>query len=739
VSDKLVSPEGERFQIAEDPGSPEFGQGPPDLFGERTEPLWSTKEGDVFLYADAEGNLNPSKSALAGLYHRDTRFLSELMLLIDGRVPLLLSTSTERGFMSHIDLSKQDVVASGEGVATLEQAVNIRRTRVVRDRLYERVRLKSYHRQPISLRVTMTFGADFADIFEVRGLRRSERGRHAVPKADLAGAVFAYQGTDDEFRQTRIAFDQPPVNCEVRGERVVAAWRFELEPGETQVVSFTVEPRVGAAEPPPGRFDTASHELRRSYESWERHATQIVTSNELFDGLLTRGRRDLRALMVPTPYGEVAAAGIPWLVAPFGRDAILASHQFLMVNPEVARSTLEVLAAYQGNEVDDWRDEEPGKIFHELRRGEVAGSGLLPHSPYYGSVDATPLWLVLLAAYWRWTADEPFCRKMLAHADRALAWMDEHGDRDGDGFIEYQARSPRGLAHHGWRHSRDAIVHADGTPASGPIALAEVQAYAYMARLRTAELLAALGRPDDAQVQQAKAAKLKRRFNEAFWVEDQQYLAMALDGDKRQVATVASTPAHALYCDLVDGERAAAVARRLLAPDMFSGWGIRTVSKDHAAYNPMSYHNGSIWPHDNAFVAAGLKRQGHAIGTARVATALFDMAVTVDYMRLPELFCGFTRRTPNRPVAYPVACSPSASAAGAPFLILQAMLGISARAHENTLTVNKPLLPAWLHTVELRNLKVGASSISLVFTRQGETTGFSLLEKQGDVRVLMEE
>jgi glycogen debranching enzyme len=739
VPDKLVSPSGEEFQLADEPASRVLGQGSPAVLGESTEQLWSTKEGDLFLYADGEGNLNPSHSSLVGLYHKDTRFLSELMLLVEGRVPLLLSTSTERGFMSHVDLSRQDLVGGGEDVAALHQVVNIRRTRVLCGRMYERVRVKSYDSEPMDLRITMTFGADFADVFEVRGLKRTSRGRTAVPKADRNAAVFAYDGEDGEFRETRIIFEVPPTSAEVRGERVVASWRLALDPGETQVISITIEPKVGAAVVSPGRFDSATYELRRSYETWERSCTQIKTSNELFDSLLTRGRRDLRALLTPTPHGDIVAAGIPWFVAPFGRDALMASHQILMLNPEVARTTLAVLAAYQGTKVHEARAEEPGKILHELRFGELAHSGALPHTPYYGSIDSTPLWLLLLGTYWRWTGDLALCRELLPNVERALEWMDRWGDRDGDGFIEYEGSSPPGLAHHGWRVSHNAVVHADGSPAKGPIALAEVQAYAYVARLRIAEIYEALGRSDQAVMLRAAAGTLRKSFNDAFWMAEEQYFALALDGDKRQVQSVVSSPAHGLYCDIVDADKAAAMARRLLAPDMFSGWGIRTMSKAAASYNPMSYHNGSIWPHDNAFIAAGLKRYGHGNATNRVATALFDMACTVEYLRLPELFCGFTRRTPNRPVAYPVACSPQAWSAGAPFLILQALLGISARAHENTLTVNKPLLPSWLDSVELRNLRVGASTISLVFTRHGETTGFSLLEKRGDVRVLMEE
>jgi glycogen debranching enzyme len=520
---------------------------------------------------------------------------------------------------------------------------------------------------------------------------------------------------------------------------VVAAWRLRLEPTQTEMLGLTVEPRAAGSAPPDKPFDVAMHELRRSYESWERASTRVWTDNQLYNSLLARGLRDLRALLTPTRYGNVVAAGIPWFVAPFGRDALLTCHQTLLLNPDLTRTTLEVLAAFQADEVDPWRDAQPGKILHELRQGELAGANLIPHTPYYGSIDSTPLWLLLLGTYYRWTGDLEFCRRLLPNVERALAWVRSYGDLDGDGLVEYQRSSPRGLANQGWKDSHDSVVHVDGKLAEGPIALAEVQAYVYLAKVRLAEVFEALGDGERAATLRAEAASLKVAFNERFWVESEQYFAMALDGDKRPVATITSNPAHGLYCGVIDPEKAAPLARRLLAPDMFSGWGVRTMSKSAVAYNPMSYHNGSIWPHDNAIVGAGLKRYGFAKATNRLATAMFEMAVTLDDLRLPELFCGFTRRSPNRPVAYPVACSPQAWAAGAPFLLLQAMLGISADAPANTLNVNKPQLPGWLNSVELHDLRVGRSTISIVFQRHGETTGFSLLDKDGDVRVLMEE
>jgi glycogen debranching enzyme len=526
---------------------------------------------------------------------------------------------------------------------------------------------------------------------------------------------------------------------EEREDGVFVTFRVRLGAYQTKLFGITVLPIVEPEEPKPKEFDVAVHELRRSYEEWERDSTQVVTDNEVYDQMLNRCLRDLRALYTTTPGGAFLAAGIPWYVTLFGRDSMIASHQMLMISPEPARQVLEVLAASQGTKEDDWRDEQPGKILHELRTGELARAGIVPHSPYYGSVDSTPWFLILLGQYFRWTGDEAFVRSMLPNAEAALGWIDRYGDLDGDGFVEYKTRSQSGIRNQGWKDSWDSVVHADGRLAEPPIALAEVQAYVYLAKLRIADAFSALGYRSRASDLVEQAATLRKRFNEVFWMEDEGFFAGALDADKRQVRTIVSNPGHGLYCDIVDREKAELLSRRLLTSDMFSGWGIRTMSMEAAAYNPMSYHNGSVWPHDNALIAAGLKRYGFPRWTNRVATALFDAAIYADYLRLPELFCGFTRRSPNRPVSYPVACSPQAWAAGAPFLMLQAMLGVSARGDEGLLTVNQPQLPPWLNTVELRNLRVGNSRLSLVFRREGEITSFSLLSREGDVRVVMEE
>jgi glycogen debranching enzyme len=720
-----------------DPGQARAEAVPP-LAADFSSQVLAVKEGETFLYSDLAGDLDDRREHGHGLYHRDTRFLSHFRMKLSGRDPVLLSSSSERSFMSYADLTNPELFTDGE-VAVPQQTLNIRRIRAINGRLFERVRVKNYNPHPVELTISFSLAADFADIFEVRGLRRPTRGHQDPPQTEGPRTEFAYRGEDGVTRRTVIEFHPDPDRVEIVGDRVEVEFVVRLASHQTKLLSTTVEPVLDGVHPMAIEFDAAIHQLRRSYEDWERECAHINTDNEVFNQLLVRGLRDLRALYTTTDRGGVMAAGIPWYVAVFGRDALISAHQMLMVNPSPARDALRLLARYQGKRDDPWRDEEPGKILHEIRRGELAGAGYVPHTPYYGSVDATPLFVFLFAQYFRWTGDIEFANELLPNVRAALEWIDRFGDQDGDGFVEYLRRSPAGIANQGWKDSYDSVVHDDGSLATGPIALVEVQGYVYMAKLRVADVFDALGDRSTAGRLREEGQDLKDRFNRAFWIEEDKYLAAALDGDKRQVRTIVSNPGQCFYSGILDADKAEHVARRLLQPEMFSGWGIRTMSKSATAYNPMSYHNGSVWPHDNALIAAGLKRYGYVKSTNRVVTAIFDAAIHADYMRLPELFCGFTRRTPNQPVAYPVACSPQAWAAGAPLLMLQAILGISARAHENMLTVNQPHLPPWLNVVELRNVRVGRSAISLVFRREGEITGFSLLDRKGDVRVVMEE
>ncbi|MHB8512387.1 MAG: amylo-alpha-1,6-glucosidase [Actinomycetota bacterium] len=730
-----IGPDGLAYEVDGDAMERMRAKRPESMLPDDPARLLATKEGDMFLYTTQDGNLSGGGT---GLYFRDTRFLSHYAMQICDHEPVLLSSSAERASMSYIDCTNDDL-QMGDGPTIDQQTLNIRRTRIISNRMYERIRVKNYNEFAVTVEVKLELAADFADIFEVRGLHRERAGTFFKPRVDDQVVTFAYRGEDNVFRTTKVDLGTAPTRHEIEEGQVNLWFTLDLGPAYTRVIHLIIEPVLDDQRKQMVSFESSLHDLRRSYEDWERSCTSIDTDNELFNRLLQRGSRDLRALLTETSEGKYIAAGIPWYVAPFGRDSLLTSHQILMVNPEPAKDTLRMLARLQGQQEDPWRDEEPGKILHEIRRGELAGALRVPHTPYYGSVDSTPLFLMLLATYFKWTADRSFIQEMLPHADRALKWIDEYGDSDGDGFIEYEKKSPLGLDNQGWKDSHNAIANVDGTLATPPIALAEVQAYVYCARKRMAEVYEYMGDGVRAERLTQQAATLKRKFNEKFWLQEERFYAMALDRDKNPVRTISTNPAHGLYCEIIDEEHAADVAERLLEPDMFSGWGIRTMSKAAAAYNPMSYHNGSVWPHDNAFIAAGLKRYGFHRRTNRIATALFDAAIFSQTMRLPELFCGFTRRSPNRPVSYPVACSPQAWAAGSPFLILQAMLGISARAHENLLTINSPVLPAWLNVVELKNLRIGSSTLSIAFKREGDMTSFSLLNKQGNVRVVMEE
>ncbi|HZP89461.1 MAG TPA: glycogen debranching N-terminal domain-containing protein, partial [Actinomycetota bacterium] len=538
----------------------------------------AVKEGDTFLYTDLEGNLDHGGDYGLGLYSRDTRFLSHFRMTISGRDPVLLSSSSERGYMSYVDLTNPDLY-EGERLTVPQQTLNIRRIRAINGRMFERVRVKNYNAVPVALDLEFALGADFADIFEVRGLTRERHAPADPPKVEGKRIEFAATGADGARRVTLVEFAQAPDAVEVDGDLVRAVFRLRLGAYQTRLIGLTVEPIVDEEHPPAIDFDVAIHELRRSYEEWERECTQIVTDNELFNQLLDRSLRDLRALYTETGEGGVLAAGIPWYVTVFGRDSLISAHQLLSVTTMPARSALELLAARQGTRIDDWRDEQPGKILHEIRQGELARAGIVPHTPYFGSVDSTPWFLIVYAQHLRWTGDLDFAAKLLPAAEAALEWIDRYGDLDGDGFVEYQTRSSAGMRNQGWKDSHDAIVHADGRLAEPPIALSEVQGYVYLAKVRMADVYRALGDDRRAEYLLAQAHELRRRYNEVFWMEDERYYAAALDGEKRPVRTIMSNPGHGLYCGIVDEDKATPLAKRLLAPDMFSGWGIRTLSK----------------------------------------------------------------------------------------------------------------------------------------------------------------
>jgi glycogen debranching enzyme len=712
-------------------------EGAPDVPAEAREDLLALKSGAVFVCARPDGDIRPARASGEGLYSQDTRHLSELRLTVGGSRPVLLSSVMESGHHAVINATNP-VLRSGVGGPVPQETLNVRRTLLIGDRLFYRVRVRNFHPDPVATVVEVWLAADFADVFEVRGVQRRTTGRVLAPTRDRDRLRFSYVSGDGQRRETLVELEPLPARVRVDDERAHVAWDVQLQAGEAVSLLITVAPARDGRRRAGSTLERTAARLDAAHVDWVGGCARISTDNELFDRLIDASVRDLHALMMPVGGEKLPAAGIPWYVAPFGRDSLLSACEALMINPEVARGTLRVLAGLQAETDEAWRDAEPGKILHELRTGELARTGHIPHTPYYGTADATALFLMVAGGYYRWTLDLDTVAQLRPAFDAALAWIDDWGDRDGDGFVEYERRAPAGLHNHGWKDSGDAVVHADGTLAEGPIALVEVQGYVYEAKLRIADVYEALGDAPRAAQLRTEAGALRAAFNEAFWNPEEEFFALALDGRKTQVRSVTSNPAHCLYCGIVDNDKAALVAERLMAPDMFSGWGIRTLSSSSPAYNPMSYHNGSIWPHDNSIAAAGLKRYGFDTATIRIAAGLFDVAAGARDFRLPELFCGFHRDGSRAIVAYPVACIPQAWAAAAPFMLVQALLGISAYAPGNRLTVDRPRLPDWLGSVEIRDIRVGRSKVSLAFRQAGPgSTGFSLLEQEGDVRVTM--
>ncbi len=693
------------------------------------------KEGDLFLYTNELGQVPGTENSVLGLYYRDTRYLSRYELTIGGRQPVLLSASADRGYAATVELTNLES-RTADGRVLPQASVHVRRTRFVSDRLYELLRVRNYHQREVELVLDMHFDADFADLFEVRGSRRRRRGSRLAPAAGEGTLTLSYLGLDEVTRQTVVRFHDRPES--IKQGRV--RWRLRLPPGERVVLRYDVQV-VGPEAPGEagGEFNARISALRHDHERWESDATEIFTDNEQLNRTLRRGQQDLRMLSTVIDGERVPLAGVPWFVAPFGREMAFVGLETLLLDLRWARAAVSFLARRQGVGDSAFREEQPGKIMHELRRGELAAIHAVPHTPYYGSVDSTALWLLLVAELAMWTGDLDGFELRERAVEAALAWIDGPADPDGDGFVEYERRSRVGLRNQGWRDSQDAVLHDDGTPAQGPIALAETQGYVYYAKRRLAAVYGQLGDVERAERLAQDAARLKRAFNERFWMEDQDFFALALDGQKRQVRGVSSTIGHALWSRIVGQEHIPDVVRRLMAPDMFTGWGIRTLSKETRFYNPVSFYNGSVWPFDTALIANGLKKHGYVQESNRLSWGLVEAATAHEYSRLPEMFCGFTRQAIDRPVSFPMACSPDANSAAALFLVLQSMLGIYAQAEENIVYVHNPVLPRWLGEVTVSNLRVGRTTMRLRFRREGSQTSFSVLDKQGPGRIVVVE
>jgi glycogen debranching enzyme len=704
------------------------------------------KENDVFIVTDEAGHLPPGTSL--GLYYEDTRYLSVLNYQVNGRDLELLNASSGQNYMGKLYLAN-DWYTLPDGRDLLPQTISLSRERFVRDGLHERNTLTNYNPFPVPITITVTCGADFRDMFDVRGFERTEWGTLRAPTWENGLLTLGYDGLDGRYRATVLRFDPQPSGLDFHlplaremetepsmmlpvmsapSERAVleptlaqATWTVTLEPGQAFTFFLHACPQGAGRADCYYDFDAEVLHVRRLYENWRADITRFRSDSRLFDQILNRSSYDLRALSQVTDGGYFPHAGVPWYVAPFGRDSLVVGLQTLMFNPKMALAALRVLARHQGTQIDPWREEQPGKILHEVRFGEMARLHMVPHTPYFGTVDATPLFVMLFVELLRWTGDMDLYHELLPNVRRALEWIDQYGDVDGDGFVEYVASTNRGgIRNQAWKDSNDSYTMPDGSLAETPLASCEVQGYVYAAKHGLSELLRGTGETEWAGTLAAQAAELKRRFNEAFWMPDAQFLAEGLDAAKRPIPTISSNAGQCLWTGIVDEDKAALVAARLLTPAMLSGWGIRTISTDSGSYNPMSYHNGSIWPHDNSLIVAGLARYGFREAVAHVATQLFEAATHFPYYRLPELYCGFPRDESYQagPAEYPVSCSPQAWAAATPLILLQSLLNLQPRSDRSGVDLT-PALPPWLNAVHLENLCVGDRHFRVDITRQG--------------------
>lgn len=691
------------------------------------------KHGETFAVFDRRGDIEPLGTSVQGVYHEETRYLSLWVLRLQNLRPLLLSSwIKDDNACLTVDITNPDLYANGQMVVP-RGTLHIARSKFLWEGThYEQMQLVNCSSSPVETTLSVQFESDFADIFEARGIKRIKRGERLGDSADHDEAILSYHGLDGVIRRTL-------VRCSPKPRKISATeilLDVFLQPKGQQTYLLTA-----SCESPEHRarvsvYDIAASEAARALQKARADEVRIYTANQQFNDWLNRSSVDLQMMITDTPYGLYPYAGVPWFNTAFGRDGIITALETLWVNPSLARGVLSFLAATQAQKEVPEIDAQPGKILHETRKGEMAALREVPFGCYHGSVDATPLFVMLAGAYWRRSADHAFLKEIWPNVEAALTWMDTYGDTDNDGFVEYQRQSADGLVQQGWKDSYDAVFHSDGTLADGPVALCEVQGYVYAAKREAAGVARALGKAKRAEELKTQAKSLRQRFEQAFWCEELSTYALALDGRKRPCRVRASNAGHCLFTGIAGTERAHRVGQTLMGKDFFSGWGIRTLSSREVRFSAMSYHNGSVWPHDNALIARGFSRYGLREGALKILTGLLDASLFLDLHRLPELFCGFDRRAGQGPTLYPVACSPQSWAAAAVFLILQACLGIRVHASPARVLFRRTMLPESLPRIEIRNLAVGDANADLVIEKEGEGFYVRMLRKQGALDII---
>jgi glycogen debranching enzyme len=694
--------------------------------------LRNLKFGDAFAVLDSHGDIGTVEDTAEGLFFKDTRFLSHFELRLQGKRPLLLNSRIhdDKAVLA-VDLTNPDLKPTGNYLR--RDSIYLQRRKFLLHQIcYERISIKNFAPHRHRIRLEFVFSADFLDMFEIRG---THRARHGVVQARVLRpeeTEFSYLGLDGLERRTILGFRPTPVVLEQKRATI----ELELAPQEHKSVFVAVSCILqNAIIHRPKNYLSAYREVRRARRRATLGIATVTGSSDIFTEVVCRATSDTYTLITHTPSGPYPYAGIPWFNTVFGRDGIITAMLLLWMDPNIAKGVLRMLARTQATEIDSSSDAQPGKILHERRYGEMATLGEVPFAKYYGSIDATPLFLILAGQYLERTGDLATIQEIWPNILAALQWIDAYGDVDNDGFVEYRRATPNGLVNQGWKDSYDAIFHADGSDAEGPIALCEVQGYVFEAFKSAATMAAKLGEPELMSDLLDKAERLRQRFEEMFWCEDIQTYALALDGQKRPCQVVASNAGHALFSGIAMQDRACKVSERLLANGSFSGWGIRTLATHEARYNPMSYHNGSVWPHDNALIALGMRRYGLKDAACQVFAAIAEAAMHHDLTRLPELFCGFVRRPGGTPTPYPVACAPQAWAAASVFGLLQASLGLELRHAVGEIFLRDPVLPRFLNELVIRNLKLGDGIVDLRLHRHGEDVTANVLKRQGAVRV----
>ncbi|MCX8254225.1 Amylo-alpha-1,6-glucosidase [Beijerinckiaceae bacterium RH CH11] len=697
-------------------------------------PLRTLKYGDMFAVLDANGDMGMFPDSPEGLFMRDTRYLSHFAMSIEGKHPLILGSVLEDDNVSlTVDLTNPEI-RDGDKLLIPADAIAIDRTKFLfAGGCYERVGFCNYSARARKFEVTIRFGADFRDLFEVRGTARKARGTGKTEISDASTVTLSYTGLDEVSRFTTVAFSPKPERLEAG----FALFSIELEPDAKCSIIADIACAEGQAARPVA-FLRAYRANRRGLKDLTKGIATVTSTNAMFNEIACRAASDIYMLVTRTKHGLYPFAGIPWFSTVFGRDGIITAMMTLWFDPRIAEGVLRYLAATQAKAVDPAADAQPGKILHETRHGEMANLKEVPFGHYYGTVDATPLFVMLAGMYFERTGDLKTIAEIWPSIEAALAWCDESGDRDGDGFLEYIRETEAGLANQGWKDSQDSIFHADGSEAKGPIALCEVQGYLFAAKEAASTLARRLGLPQRAEDLRDEAAALKLRFHEAFWVEEIGTYALALDGKKQPCKVRSSNAGHTLFTGIADAAVAQSVADRLMSPEAFSGWGIRTIPIGEARYNPMSYHNGSIWPHDNALIVMGFARYGLKDQAVQVFSGLFDAAGYQELRRLPELFCGFVRKPRRGPTAYPVACAPQAWASATPFALVAACLGLKLDHERNEISFFDPRMPGFLDEMMLFDLRINGSSADVRLKRDhdGKDITVSVLRRTGDVRIV---